>query len=54
MYHVECGLADWAPPSDAGEKEDGLRLSTVLLESKSGVMLHVSFSYSRRRSHMIL
>ena len=53
MLRVECGVADWAPPSDAAEKEDGLRLCMALLDIKSGVMLHVSFSYSRRHSHMM-
>ena len=38
---MECGVAVWAPPSDAAEKEDGLRLCTVLLDIKPGVMLHV-------------
>ena len=50
---MECVVAGWVPSSDAAEKEDGLRLCTVLLDIKSGVMLRVSFSYSRRRSHMI-
>ena len=38
-----CRAADWAPPSDAAEKEDGLRLCMVLLGIKSDVMLHVFF-----------
>ena len=41
MYCVECGVTDWAPASDAAEKENGLHLCTVLLDIKSGVMLHM-------------
>ena len=34
-------MTDWAPASDAAEKEDGLDLCMVLLDIKSGVMLHM-------------
>ena len=40
MWSVECGVTDWAPPSDAAEKEDCLYLCTVLPDINSGVMLH--------------
>ena len=33
-------MVDWAAQSVAGEKEDGFRLCTALLDIKFGVMLH--------------